>query len=134
MSELIYKSEEEAYKAAITEFWKINRELPLGIYIGSKKALTAFDNLSLDAQILINRSLISRYKQNIFGDSDSHSRFDADLNSTFCFTTDKEADVDTLHEILVFLNEIIHENYRHFISGEQDRNIYTIHLVPGELV
>ncbi len=68
MSELIYKSEEEAYKAAIKEFWKINRELPLGMYIGSKKAITAFDNLSLDAQILINKALIARYKQNIFGD------------------------------------------------------------------
>ncbi len=132
MSELIYKSEEEAYKAAIKEFWKINRELPLGIYVGSKKALTAFDNLGLDSQILINKALIARYKQNIFGEF-NHG-FEPDLNSTFCFTTDKEADVDTLHEILSFLNEIIHANYKHFILGEQDRNIYSVHLVPGELV
>jgi hypothetical protein len=134
MSELIYKSEEEAYKAAIKEFWKINRELPLGIYVGSKKALTAFDNLGLDSQILINKALIARYKQNIFGDSDSYGRFDPDLINDFSGTTDKEADVDTLHEILSFLNEIIHANYKHFILGEQDRNIYSVHLVPGELV
>lgn len=132
MAELIYKSEMEAYEAAIKEFWKLNHELSDYIYCGSQKARVAFNNLTLNAQILVNRAFVKRYKRDIFECSSAIIDID---DGPFSFiigaTDDKIDDIDVLHEILSYFNEIVHTCDLKMTGSS---NIYTVHIVPGELV
>ena len=132
MSNLIYKSEFEAYEAAIKEFWKVNHGLSDYIYCGSEKARVAFNNLTLNAQLLVNRAFVKRYKKDLFECCSALTDIDDGPFSFEIGTIDKEMDdIDLLHEILSYFNEIIQICD---IRMTGSSNLYTVHIVPKKLV